>query len=404
MSIPSNKNELLSQLKEKTKENINNLTQKGLIYKEGEFQKNYIQNNEIQYSNNSLKNPIPTNIIYHSLYDPETKCQLSNGKLNFILHTFSINKDYDIKYDKNSLDNQSLPKFYKMSFKESVKLFIESNNSIIEYIKDLKNYPKIFEFQYNYQHPIPNPTFMGPKLLNYIDSYKIIFISPLCLIIDIKKTSNGFRGIDCFYCAIRHKFDMEMSNDLVLQKTIYNVYFGVNFIRTSWIKGKIESSAMEEALNGFSGVYLPLITKELNYTIKKYYDEPPLKKILIKEKMANSIDTSMNDDLIINDSFLSGIDDDFNDKNKNIINNKFQNENQKFKNDNNYSNEPQNDNIKSKDMLFNNIIYFVIIIGIILIKKLLGKEYLIIVLLSLVVYYLFLINNKLDKLCLSKNI
>ena len=48
MSIPSNKNELLSQLKEKTKENINNLTQKGLIYKEGEFQKNYIQNNEIQ--------------------------------------------------------------------------------------------------------------------------------------------------------------------------------------------------------------------------------------------------------------------------------------------------------------------------------------------------------------------
>ena len=395
MSILSNNKELLNQLIEKTKENIKILVQNGKIFKDEEFQKAYSINNEVQYTYNSLKKPIPINIIYHSLYDQETKCQTSNGKMNLTMYQLSLKNDYDIKFDKKTLNNNSAPKFFKIPIEKSVKLFIESNNSIKKYIDDLNNYPKIFEFQYNYQHPVPNPTFMGTKLFTNTDSYKIIFVSPICLIIEIKGESTGYRGIDSFYSAIRHKFNMELNNDLTLQKTIYNNYFGINFTKSTWIKGKIISSAMEQSDIGFNGVYLPLITKELNLIIKKFLEASSKKTVSFKDKVNNSGDTSMiYDDLIINDSFISYIEDDFNNK-KNTINN----------NDNNIiNNKFQNDNINSKDMLHNNIIYFVIVLGMILIYKFFGKDYLIIILLSLVIYYLFLINNKLDKLCLSKNI
>ena len=386
MSIPSDNKELLRILKEKTKENIKSLTKKGLIFKEEELQKNYTINYSIEYTNNSLKKPIPINVIYHSLYDQETNCQSSNGKLSFTQHIFSTNKDYDINFDKNTLDNSAAPNFFKMSIEESVKNYMESNNSIKDKIDDLNNYPKIFEFQYKYQHPIPKPVFMGPKLLSNTDTFKIVFISPICLIIEKKGISEGFSGIDCFYCSIEYKFDMEINEDLTLKKTIYNSYFGINFVKSTWLKSKITSSALEQAEEGFNGIYLPLITKELNLTVKKYIKAAPLKKIALKDKAINSKDLSLSqDDLIINDSFISDIEDD----------------KEKYKNFGN-SNAEKNNGIK--DILFNNIYYIIFFFAIILICRFLGKDYLIIILLSLVVYYLFLINNKLNKLCINKKI
>ena len=377
MSNLSN-NELLKMLKEKTKENIKTLIEKEMIYKDEQLTKNYSVNISMEYTNNSVKKPIPINIIYHTLYDQETNCQSSNGKQSFQRHIFSGNKDYDIKFDKKTLDNNSAPNFFKMKIEESCKNFIESNNSIKDKIDDLDNYPKIFEFQYNYQHPIPKPVFMGPKLLQNTDTHKIIFISPICLIFETKGESTGFSGIDCFYTSIRHKFDMELNEDLTIKKTIYNNYFGVNFIKSSWLQSKITSSAMEQAEEGFNGKYLPLIIKELNLTVKKYLT-PSLKKINIKDKNINIGDTSLTtEDVIINDSFISDIEDD----------------NEKYKT--NKKNGSNGDNIK--DTLFNNIFLILFIFIIIILIKFLGKEYITIILLSLIVYHLYLINNKLDNL------
>ena len=377
MSNLSN-NELLKMLKEKTKENIKTLIEKEMIYKDEQLTKNYSVNISMEYTNNSVKKPIPINIIYHTLYDQETNCQSSNGKQSFQRHIFSGNKDYDIKFDKKTLDNNSAPNFFKMKIEESCKNFIESNNSIKDKIDDLDNYPKIFEFQYNYQHPIPKPVFMGPKLLQNTDTHKIIFISPICLIFETKGESTGFAGIDCFYTSIRHKFDMELNEDLTIKKTIYNNYFGVNFIKSSWLQSKITSSAMEQAEEGFNGKYLPLIIKELNLTVKKYLT-PSLKKINIKDKNINIGDTSLTtEDVIINDSFISDIEDD----------------NEKYKT--NKKNGSHGDSIK--DTLFNNIFLILFIFIIIILIKFLGKEYITIILLSLIVYHLYLINNKLDNL------
>ena len=383
MSVPSGDKELLSQLNEKTKESIKTLRDQGSIFKDEEFQKNYTVNKSMEYSN---KKAIPINLIYHSLYDQETKCQLSNNTLTFNNHLFTSNKDYDIKFDKQTLDNGSAPNFFKMDIPEAIKNYIESSNSIKDKIDDLNSYPKIFEFNYNYQHPIPKPVFMGPKLLENTDNYKIVFISPICLYIELKGESKGFTGMDCFYTAIRHKFEMELNDDLSIKKTIYNNYFGINFVKSTWLEGKIKSSALEQSEEGFNGKYVPLITKELNLTVKKYYSATP-KKNIIKDKINHNKDLSMSqDDLIINDSFISDIEDD----------------NDKYKT--NYKNKNQMKNEGIKDILFNNIYLILFIIILFFLCRFIGKEYIIILLLALIVYYLFFINQKLDRLCLAKHV
>ena len=386
MSTPSDSKNIIKLLKEKTKENLKLLLEQGSIFKDEELQKNFTINNSMEYSNKSIKKPIPLNIIYHSLYDQETKCQTSNGKLNLMRHGFEKNKDYDIDFDKKTLDNNSAPNFFKMTIGESVKNYIEGNNSINDKIDDLNNYPKIFEFKYHYQHPIPKPVFMGPKLLENTDNHKIIFISPICFIFETKGESTGFTGIDCFYTSIRHKFDMELNEDLTIKKTIYNNYFGVNFVKSSWLQSKIRSSAMEQAEEGFNGKYLPLITNELNLTIKKHCEPPNIKKIALKDKNINIGDTSLTaDDVIINDSFISDIEDN----------------NEKLRSNNyNNNNALQSDGIKSS---INNSIYLILFVfGILLVLKFISKESMILILLSLIVYYLFLINNKLDKIIIKQ--
>ena len=372
MSDSQNLTSIINNLKEATKKNFQSLLDKGSIYAEDKIQKNYIQNYPIDYSLNSTKKPIPINIIYHSLYDQDNLCQSSNGKLNFQRHNFSIRKDYDINYDKKTFDNNETPKYFKIPIKDCVKSFIE-NKSIKDEIDDLDNYPKIFEFQYKYQHPIPNPVLFGPKLLENTDNYKIIFISPICLIIEQKNECTGFSGIDCFYSAMRFKFDMELNDDLTIKRTLFNCYFGVNFIKSNWLQGKITSSAYKQAEEGFNNKFLPSISKELNLTIKKYSNNggnTPQKKIDL-------------DDLIENDFSISDSEDEKEEKKKRI----------------------KIENIK-KNIKY--LIYFILIIIVIIIAlyfvRFITKDYILIILLGVIAFYLVMINSKLDKLGKEKNI
>lgn len=375
----SNQRELLTKLKEKTKENIKSLLDKEMIYSDDKLQKNYIQNHSLEYSSSSTKKPIPINVIYHSLYDQDNLCQSSNGKLNYNRHNLSVRNDYDIKYDKKTFDNDETPKYFKMPIDKCVKSVME-NKSIVDEIDDLDNYPKIFEFQYQYQHPIPNPIMFGPKLLHNTDNYKIIFISPICLIVDQKSDSTGFAGIDCFYTSMRYKYDMELNDDLTIKQTIFNCYFGVNFIKSSWLQSKITSNAFGQAEEGFTKKFLPAVTKELNLTIKKFSASSNNRVVKI-----NKNDKSILEDLIINDSFISDSED--------------EKEKKKAKNEG-----ADESNLFSKKNVLNIVLIIISIIAGLYLLKFLGRENIILILLSLIVYNLFLVNRKLDKLCNSKKI
>ena len=89
--------------------------------------------------------------------------------------------------------------------------------------------------------------------------------------------------------------------------------------------------------------------------------------------------------MIINDSFISDIEDN----------------NEKLRSNNyNNNNALQSDGIKSS---INNSIYLILFVfGILLVLKFISKESMILILLSLIVYYLFLINNKLDKIIIKQ--
>ena len=373
----------LEQLKIKTKENFNSLIEKGLLYSNDNLQKNYIQNNSMEYSFNSTKKPIPINIIYHSLYDQDNLCQSSNGKYNFQRHNLEFRKDYDINFDKKTFDNNSTPKYFKTPIDKCVNSLMD-NKSIKDEIDDLDNYPKIFEFQYKYQHPIPNPVLFGPKLLQNTDNYKIIFISPICLVVEQKSESTGFTGIDCFYSAMRYKYDMELNEDFTIKKTSFNCYFGLNFTKSNWLQGKIKSNAFSQAEEGFTKKYLPAITKELNMTIKKYSKNS--KNNLIKGlKTFSNGRSNILDDLIINDSFISDSEEEKEKKKKEKAN----------KDDKSY--------ISINSILSIALMILIIFAGLFLVI-LFGKENAILILLGLITYNLIMVNNKLDKLCKEKNL
>lgn len=177
---------------------------------------------------------------------------------------------------------------------------------------------------------------------------------------------------------------MELNDDLTVKKTILNCYFGINFIKSSWLQGKISSNAYEQAEDGFTNKYLPAINKEFNLTIKKYSnDNNKNKKIgFKKEKTFNPDKNLILDDLIINDSFISDSEEE---KKKNIK-----------KTENNL-------NIGNIKNIFNIILILSgIIIGVFFLRSM-DKEFLIIILLGMILYNLILINSKLNKLAKEKN-
>ena len=124
-------------------------------------------------------------------------------------------------------------------------------------------------------------------------------------------------------------------------------------------------------------------------TIKHYSKKTNvIKKISLRgKKTFNNGKSSILDDLINNDSFISDSEDEKRKKRK-----------EKENSDSNFNVQGSMKDLYSVFMIV------MIILAIVFFAKLLGKEYVIIILLGIVVYNLFMINNKLDKLCKVKNL
>ena len=366
--------ELIKTLKEKTKENINNLLNENKIYKEEEIPKQYIKNHRLEYSSNQKKKPVPINIIFRSLYEPDTKCQISKSKLTFRNHLSSLNKDYNIEFDYKTYNLNSVPDFYKMSIEDSIKLFEEKTN-IKSKISDISNYPQILEYNHIYQHPVPNPVFMGPKELKVNDITKIIFISPICFIVEIYSTNSGFSGMDSFYSALKYKFDMELNNDLSIKSTIMNGYFGLNFTKSCFFKNKIIESGNQQCEEGMTKKYLPMIAKELDLVTKVNSKKQT-------KNNTNKIESFIDETLDNEDSIL----DDFN-GNVHVGESKMRNE---------------GSGIMGKIFLLIFCLIFLFVLYFII--KNYGKEVGFYVIAALGLYYLMMINHKLGKLCAARGI
>jgi hypothetical protein len=137
------------------------------------------------------------------------------------------------------------------------------------------------EFNYKYIHPLKKKLF-GPSKLNFDDVYKVFFISPKCLIFECLTNLSGFKLMDTFYSFVNYKMesDFEYSKEAkrIIYKTKLSISFGLQFVKDTWFKGKIEGEALNDAKEYQKDKFYPLIKKILNHEQKKLIEKIDRKK------------------------------------------------------------------------------------------------------------------------------
>lgn len=263
--------ELNKIIKEVQIDNMNHLTSLNSFHKE--FKKHFIVDKELDYTINDKQIPIPLYMIYKVLYDPQFICLASpENKVNFILYLQRIRNDYDNIYTQTNLSPETIPSFFSETIEHNYELYSKAQQlnqkEIQSIISDMKKFPNKQEFNYNYYHPIPNPVFMGPKLLKIDDSYTIFFVSPTCLIIEIKSQSSGFMLLDSFYTVAKYQFESEYNDDMTLKSTKLNAFFTIEFVKDNWFKNKVESNGYAENEEYMCNFVVPNMVQELQRNMK----------------------------------------------------------------------------------------------------------------------------------------
>ena len=265
-----------------------------------EFAKHYIINKKLEYFNKSDNKtiPIPSYLIFKIIYDPNFRTLLSqNNHLNFILYLQSLRKDYDNKFTPIDYNSELIPTFYSDNLENNFRKFfsgLEPENAP-NMIQELTQYPLKATFNYNYYHPIPNPVFLGPKLLHLDDTYNLIFVSPTCFIVEIKSQSSGFMLLDSFYTVSKYLFESELNSDMTFASTKLNAFFTIEFVKENWFKSKVESNGYQENEEYIVNFLVPNMISELNQNMEMLIEKN--KSFLLKGKK-NNCDTKEEDELI----------------------------------------------------------------------------------------------------------
>jgi len=130
------------------------------------------------------------------------------------------------------------------------------------------------EYEYNYTHPMKKK-FMGPSKLDMNDKYKITFLSPLCLIVEISSFMSGFMLMDTFYTVAQYKYEADFFYDRNLKriawKTKVSASFAFEFVKECWFRNKIESNGLVENEEYIRDFVLVNAVKVLEERSSEYY-------------------------------------------------------------------------------------------------------------------------------------
>lgn len=253
---------LISQVVNTNERNLKKLRSESIITEK--FNKIFIKDN---YLLDSKERSIPLHLIYETLYKVN-----HNNKNNFITSLYKIKNDYNIMCSEKN--NITPPQYFQDPYNFSLKLFNSQDQGTKDkFLNELEQYPKILEYTYTYTHPMKN-VFMGPTKLEMKDDYKIIFVSPICLIVEKTTYISGFMLMDSFVTTAQYTFDSDLSysNKKFYSKTKLTAKFGIEFIRDVWFRNKIEKDGMVENEEYIGKFMHENITKELKYVSLKYFD------------------------------------------------------------------------------------------------------------------------------------
>jgi hypothetical protein len=215
---------------------------------------------------------IPLNYIYKNLFNPDLTCEELGRNKNFYISFLESRQDHNISLKKTEEDSWSekIPNYIKNEDDFIYKLFSQQEN-LENFIKrDLKESVSFsqIEFKYNYTHPILKKKFMGPSKLEVEDCFKVYFISPKCLIVEVFSYLSGFMMMDTFYSILQYKFDSSFDYSTEESRLKFNtkvtISFGIEFIKDSWFKTKILNEALADMDESVKNSMMPFITKVMD--------------------------------------------------------------------------------------------------------------------------------------------
>ena len=220
---------------------------------------------------------IPLHLIFRHLYDYRQTClELEKGK-NFLSSLADLKNDTNLKFINDEVNKDNIPHFFNSTDYINEVFYSKMKADIlIKFLEDVNNWINIsYDFHYKYTHPCKK-VFMGPDKLELDDHYKVFFISPLCLIIEINTYCSGFMLVDTFITIGQYKFESEIFYDekqkRIAYKTKVSINHAIDFIKPNIFKSRVESEGTKEYSASILEILMPLFKKVLSNQSKSFYD------------------------------------------------------------------------------------------------------------------------------------
>ena len=235
---------------------------------------------------------IPLPLVFKKIFCPNDICiELEKDKC-FMHSLFLHGNDKNIVFTHTSPETDKIPDYYN-NLSHSLNLFTSgSKTDLLNFIEEVKIWDENNKLEYNYNlfHPIPSEKkrFMGPSSLTISNSFKIHFISPLCLIVEVTSNLSGFMMMDTFYSIVFYKFETTLSLDSdnkIVHDTVCSIGLDIVILKNTLFSGQIESNGKQDNTEMIKEVMFPNMMKVLNSQSLIYYSlfESLLVKVIEKD-------------------------------------------------------------------------------------------------------------------------
>jgi len=187
-----------------------------------------------------------------------------------------LRSDYNIKFE-NTCENKDILPEYFTNPNYSKDLFSSLNSDKIKkFLEENQEHPLYTDYHYYFTHPL-KPVLFGPDKVDVHEHYKIHLVSPTCLIVEIYSYCSGFMLMDTFFTVIQYKYESELVSDPIGNgfhfKTKLNISYAIDFVKTNFFKGKVESEGLKDNEQAINEFVFPKIKSLLEIKSKIHYGE-----------------------------------------------------------------------------------------------------------------------------------
>lgn len=269
-------NDLPSDRDQSIKDKLANYTQERLNSFNASLKRTYAA----EFATNVSVGDISLPEVFNSLFNPNIDIPFLGNKTFFIAYA-EKKQDYNLDIQK-PVNNDGIPRYYLTGKTSDLfaqdQFVINDTNKLFENIEG-------YSFKIKCTHPILKRRFGGPSKLEIIDTIQVYFISPLCLVMEASSNMSGFMYMDYFIPIIRFTFTSDLiidSENKISFDTKYTVNFAIEFVKSTWLKGRITSEAISDNKDLVQESMVPLVNSVLDDLLQQKKRENPNLDYLFK--------------------------------------------------------------------------------------------------------------------------